>query len=131
MELHLVHSNVDDSTKTNHYFVVSVLFKMGKRNRFLNYLIHDIPKEVGGIIEHEDVYFNISDLIANDLRDYYHYTGSLTTPPYTETVHWAVLEHVLEASPQQIAYMNMLEGNNARHIQSINGRRIEIVHEGK
>lgn len=129
MELHLVHTNFDDSTKTNHYFVISVLFKMGEENKFIGNLVKDIPLKTGKMVEHEDIYYNISDLIGNDLRDYYHYSGSLTTPPFTETVHWAVLEHILEASKEQIAQLNKLEGNNARHIQSVNGRKIEIVHE--
>lgn len=129
MELHLVHTNADNMAKTNHYFVLSVLFKMGEENAFLANLMKDIPDEIGATVEHEDIYYNISDLIANDMSDYYHYVGSLTTAPYTETVEWAVLEHILEASPEQIARMNKIEGNNARHIQSVNGRRIEIVHE--
>jgi carbonic anhydrase len=28
--------------------------------------------------------------------------GSLTTPPYSETIHWIVKKYILEASPQQI-----------------------------
>ena len=129
MELHLVHSVYEEKTNSNQYFVVSVLFKMGDKNDFIDQLIKDIPKKVGKVTEHEDVFYNISDLIGSELNDYYHYTGSLTTHPYTETVHWAVLEHVLEASPEQISLINQTEGNNARHIQSVNGRKIEIVHE--
>lgn len=129
MELHLVHSEYDEKTQNDLYFVISVLFKMGEKNDFIDRLIQDIPKKVGKVTEHEDVFYNISDLIGNELKDYYHYTGSLTTHPYTETVNWAVLEHILEASPEQISFINQTEGNNARHIQSVNGRKIEIVHE--
>ena len=55
-------------------------------------------------------------LIPHELKDSCHYVESLTTPPYTETVHWAMLG-------------NIMEGNNARYIQLVNGRRLEIVNE--
>lgn len=128
MEIHLVHSNID-STKNNHYFVISMLFRMGKKNDFLQDFIDNIPPGIGETAHYENKYFSIEDLVKVELKDYYHYTGSLTTPPYTETVHWAVSKHILEASPAQIAKLNQTEGNNARHIQSVNGRKIEIIHQ--
>lgn len=128
MEIHLVHTNVD-STNNHHYFVISMLFRMGRHNRFLQDFIDRIPKAIGDTAHFDNTYFDISDLVKEELRDYYHYTGSLTTHPYTETVHWAVSNHILEASPDQIARLNKIEGNNARHIQSVNGRRIEFIHQ--
>jgi len=129
MEIHLVHSIIDDSTKNHHYFVLSVLFKMGLHNEFLQDFIDNIPDEIGETAHFDNTYFDISDLVNEELKDYYHYTGSLTTPPFTETVHWAVSSHILAASPDQIAKVNQIEGNNARHIQSVNGRKIEIIHQ--
>lgn len=129
MEIHLVHSNIGDSTKNHYYFVISVLFKMGRKNEFLQEFIDNVPNEIGDTVHYKNRYFNVSDLVKEELKDYYHYTGSLTTSPYTETVHWAVLKHILEASPEQVAKVNQIEGNNARHIQSVNGRKIEIIHQ--
>ncbi len=129
MEIHLVHSITDDSTKNHHYFVISMLFKMGRHNNFLQDFIDKIPNAIGETAHFDNTYFDLSDLVREELKDYYHYTGSLTTPPYTETVHWAVSNHILEASPGQIAKVNRIEGNNARHIQSVNGRKIEFIHQ--
>ena len=56
---------------------------------------------------------------------YFSYAGSLTTPPYTETVNWVVLQKVFEASPEQIQRINELEGNNARQIQELYGRKVK------
>lgn len=89
---------------------------MGKRNEFLQEFIGKIPEAVWEIAHDNSTYYHLTELVKEELRQYYHYTGSLTTPPYTETVHWAVSRHVLEAPPVQIAKMNKIEGNNARHI---------------
>ena len=58
-------------------------------------------------------------------NNFYHYQGSLTTPPYTESVKWFVFKQILEASPEQIKTISAIEGNNARHIQGIFGRSVD------
>jgi carbonic anhydrase len=35
------------------------------------------------------------------------------------------MKKILEASPAQIQRINELEGNNARHVQALFGRKIE------
>jgi carbonic anhydrase len=57
--------------------------------------------------------------------NFYHYQGSLTTPPYTETVQWFVFKPINTASPEQIKTISTIEGNNARHIQGIFTRGID------
>jgi len=37
------------------------------------------------------------------LTDYFHYEGSLTTPPCTETVKWLILKSKLRASNYQVS----------------------------
>ena len=59
---------------------------------------------------------------------YFHYEGSLTTPPYSETVTWLVLDQVHDASAEQIEAMNRIEGNNARHIQEQRARPVDHTH---
>jgi carbonic anhydrase len=56
--------------------------------------------------------------------NYYHYKGSLTTPPYTESVRWYITKHIFEASAAQIEAINKVEGNNARHVQALYGRTV-------
>lgn len=128
MEVHMVHTQKDTASKTTHYFVLAALFKMGHTNKDLQEFIDLIPDEIGGIDHRRSTFYNIVNIVGGDIGEYYHYTGSLTTPPYTETVNWAILHYVLEASPNQIAQINKIEGNNARHIHSVNGRKIEIIH---
>jgi carbonic anhydrase len=54
-----------------------------------------------------------------------HDAGSLTTPPFTEAVEWVVLERIFEAGPEQVRALNRIEGNNARHVQSLEGRKVD------
>ena len=129
MEVHLVHTQKGDTSNIAHYFVLAVLFKMGDQDENIQEFIDLVPDEIGGIGYHRTKFYNIKFIFGINFKDYYHYTGSLTTPPFSETVHWAVSKHILEASPAQIAKLNQMEGNNARHIQSVNGRKIELIHQ--
>ena len=121
MEMHMVHTlQGQDAT----YLVIGALFKEGKTNPFLEEFISHIPTEAGKTETPENVFVDINDVFEGD-DEYYTYQGSLTTPPYTETVRWGVLKRIHEASPEQIALFNELEGNNARHIQALNTRQVE------
>jgi carbonic anhydrase len=125
MELHIVGVN-NDNPDVSHYVVVGVLFKMGTENEFINEFLNAVPQH-----EHDKTMVKVNTiklknlLSKSDLPHHYHYKGSLTTPPYTETVNWFLLKRIFEASPKQIQIINSIEGNNARHIEPKNNRLIE------
>ncbi|MEI8075598.1 MAG: carbonic anhydrase family protein [Bacteroidota bacterium] len=129
MELHLVNVLNDSNMKTKpQYMVVGILFKMGKANKFIDQFINAIPKE-----EHQKEAIQSGKVVLEDLfRDipksedvtYFNYKGSLTTPPFSETVNWLVGKYILEASPEQIAAIEKIEGDNARHIQDLKDRKV-------
>ena len=127
LEMHMVHTCAEDSEKLGkpHYLVIAIFFKEGDENKFLNDFIAEIPEKEGEVWELPDKFIDIDDLIDHEIDDFYYYLGSLTTPPYTESVNWSILKRVYEASPEQIEKLNRLEGNNARHIQALYGRKIE------
>jgi carbonic anhydrase len=124
MELHIVGVNAENST-TPHYLAISILFKMGKESPFINEFLSVIPHKNGKqLVKANSIKLN--DLLSSgDLERHYHYKGSLTTPPYIETVNWFVLKKTFEASPAQIKTINTIEGNNARHIEAENNRSVE------
>ncbi|MBB6460787.1 carbonic anhydrase family protein [Flammeovirga kamogawensis] len=129
MEMHMVNVLQNDSSDKPHYLVIGVLFKMGKENKFLNEFINRIPKDHTGIVSVNENEVNLEDLFGKygceEMKHYYHYNGSLTTPPYTETVSWHINQVIFEASAEQIQLINKIEGNNARHIQALKGRHVE------
>ncbi|OWK08200.1 CA6 [Cervus elaphus hippelaphus] len=47
---------------------------------------------------------DIRDMLPGDLRYYYSYLGSLTTPPCTENVHWFVVADTVKLSRTQVMY---------------------------
>lgn len=125
MELHIVSENNDDPDIPR-YLVFGVLFKMGKDNPFIKKFLDLIPSKETAQQFKENNTLKLSDVLSPaDLKKHYHYTGSLTTPPYTETVNWFILKRVLTASPDQIKAINKIEGNNARHIEPKNNRPVE------
>lgn len=129
MEMHIVNIMPnEDKNATPQYMVVGVLFKEGKENKFIADFLEAIPKEENTTGELKAGTVKLADLFGNIPKhingQYYYYRGSLTTPPYTETVRWYITKHVFEASAKQIEAINKVEGNNARHVQALYGRTV-------
>jgi carbonic anhydrase len=131
MEMHMVHKRrSDDTTAVTDYLVIGIWFKEGgKDNPFLNEFMEAVPDHEGEVIEVRGGYVNVNDLLEQaDEIEYYHYNGSLTTPPFSESVTWLIIKHIFVASPDQIEFINRLEGNNARHVQARFEREVDIIH---
>jgi carbonic anhydrase len=131
MELHFVSTLKDvDSNSNPSFLVVGLLFKMGKENLFLKEFLRSIPGEEGMKTKIDSIHVNLNDLLSQlpktEKRPYFRYHGSLTTPPFTERVEWVVGKFIFEASPEQIFEIEKLEGNNARHVQEVNDRKLLI-----
>lgn len=119
MVVHLVHKAGD-----NKLAVVGVLFKLGKENAALKPIFDNLPpKET---MTRPLNVFNPADLIPAD-PIYYGYTGSLTTPPCSEDVKWHVMKKPIEISYAQLAAFKKLYKMNARPIQPLNGRRVQVL----
>ena len=128
MEMHFVGmADPPEEGSNPQYLVIGAFFKMGPENKFIEAFINKIPESGNDttLLNENPVY--ISDLFEKGeaFNDYFFYKGSLTTPPYTETVKWVITKKILEASPKQIQRINELEGNNARHVQALFKREIE------
>lgn len=120
MEMHMVHALQDNPQKL---LVIGVLFREGTDNAFIGEVLSHAPAEEG---EHFEAPMQINALdVLMSVDGYYHYEGSLTTPPYSETVTWLVMKEVHEAGAAQVERLNRMEGNNARHIQALSARHVE------
>jgi len=128
MEMHLVHRGPAlGAFDPPVYLVISLLVQMGAANRFFGEFLNVVPTETGEVAKLHDVFLHDAFRPGFDLENvhYYHYRGSLTTPPYTESVDWLVAKDVIEAAPAQIQRINVLEGDNARHVQALYSREID------
>ena len=112
MVAHLVHQN----PKTKQLAVVAVFFKEGKKNPVLDTVINGLEKEVK---------IDPQDLLPKDTSHYFHYVGSLTTPPCSENVQWYLLKEPAEASKEQIETFRKYYVDNERPVQELNDRTIE------
>ena len=123
MEMHIVNM-MEPKTKDDppRYLVISYLFKMGKEDPLIASFLDQVPKDEGG----RDLPVGTVHLTRPETREeYYHYRGSLTTPPYTETVEWLIVKGIQQASPEQIRRIHAIEGDNARRVQARYGRKVD------
>ncbi len=117
MVAHFVHKSADGKLS-----VVAVLLKEGKENAALKAVFAGLPAE--GQHTALSAFDPAAVLPAN--RAYYRFMGSLTTPPCSDGVRWQVLKEPVEVSKDQIASFQKLYHMNARPVQPLNDRVIEV-----
>ena len=116
MEMHFVH--IDSNKEPG---VIGLFFTEGNKNIELQKILDNAPKEINAEKHVSSVTVNPSAFFPYKM-EYYHYFGSLTTPPCTEGVSWIVLKNPVEASKEQIEMMKSIIGENARPVQKLNKR---------
>jgi carbonic anhydrase len=110
MEAHFVHAGPDGLG------VLGVLMVAGTPNRTFRKIVSTMPREEGAPVP-ADPAIEPARLLPSE-RSYYHYEGSLTTPPCSESVDWIVLTHPIEVGEDDIAGFAKLFPNNARPVQN-------------
>ena len=121
MVVHFVHRAGDSKLA-----VVGVLFKLGKENAALKPVFDNMPKKSGLTFSINE--FNPAELLPAD-PTYFAYQGSLTTPPCSEDVKWHVMRTPIEISYAQLAAFKKLYKMNARPVQPLNGRRVQMLQQ--
>lgn len=116
MEMHLVFSDAADNLLVVGRDIEQGLFK----NRALAPIFSDLPQTTEDTLHIE--HFNLNSLVPDYLGSF-RYSGSLTTPPFTEGVSWVELASPLYLSGSQIdAFKSLFPEGNSREIQDLNGR---------
>ncbi|KAF5293187.1 hypothetical protein FQA39_LY13655 [Lamprigera yunnana] len=131
MEMHLVHTQTSDPLYPT-YLVVGYFFKVSrKRNPGLDEIVASIIKSAEKPYQPLPVQpFKLSKLIDVYPFPYYTYDGSLTTPPYTESVKWIVAAEPLAISKYQLETFQKAADiysplrNNYRCVQKLRGRKV-------
>jgi carbonic anhydrase len=123
IERHLVRFNAD----IGEYVVLGVMGIEGAENEaygFLEQYLPIAPRETKII----DRAFSMRVTVPNELMPRYHYRGSLTTPPCTESVNWVIFEKSFMLSFAQVQTLQQpMPVNNYRSTQPLNGRAVSLV----
>jgi carbonic anhydrase len=117
MEMHLVHSRADGAL-----LVIAVFIERGRANSTLGPMLRRLPSESGATRDVAGV--RLRELLP-DGRKSFRYSGSLTTPPFTEPVRFIVMADRIKASRRQIGrFRELFPEGNSRDTQRLNGRRV-------
>ena len=126
MEMHLVHKNSEGKL-----LVIGVLAQEGEEHKELAQAGAWVKEQVGHrmLQSGEEIagayQFDLMKVLPNDLKHFYAYGGSLTTPPCTEGVQWVVLKEPIELSGDQIHRFIRAYGPIARPVQPLHDREIQ------
>jgi carbonic anhydrase len=115
MEAHFVHAS-----PTGGLAVVGVLMATGKPNAVFNKIVSTMPGQEGPPVK-VDQGIDPNGLLPGK-RGYYRYSGSLTTPPCSETVDWLLLTDPIQVAEADVARFAKLYPLNARPAQKSNRR---------
>lgn len=119
IEAHLVHKSQDGKLA-----VIGIFMKEGRENSFIQALWSNLP-ESEGENQVRGISINASAMPPAN-KSYYNYPGSLTTPPCSEGVNWIVLKTPIEVSQEQIDAFKSIYNGNARPVQPLNSREIQV-----
>nr|VFK09446.1 MAG: carbonic anhydrase [Candidatus Kentron sp. LPFa]VFK25477.1 MAG: carbonic anhydrase [Candidatus Kentron sp. LPFa] len=120
MEVHLVHQNAEDKDLA----VVGVMIEEGKENEAIGAIWEKVPEKVGEEITSK-ANFNALSLLPKE-KGFFHYSGSLTTPPCSEGVRWFVMKDPIQFSKEHIEKFEEIIGHSNRPVQARNGRSIYV-----
>ena len=118
MEANLIHKAQDGKV-----LVIAVPLDPGAENPVVKSIVANLPASKGSEQAVNAVSINALGLLPKD-KDYYMYTGSLTSPPCTENVIWYVLKKPATLSADQMARFGRVYPMNARPTQPRNDRDI-------
>lgn len=140
-ELHLVHWNIDlfnsfesAATQDNGLAVIGVFLEICDECPELTPILNLFPR-----VQYKDDKYTIRSpfdpgLLVPNTEDYWTYSGSLTTPPCSESVTWIVLKETINVSRKQMELFRTLRGypfwqksgndivDNFRTVMPLNGR---------
>jgi carbonic anhydrase len=121
LEMHFVHLPADPDESPAVALVLAAFIEQGLNNPALEPIFEDLP-EAPRKRRVRDV--RLRELLPDE-RESFRYSGSLTTPPFTEPVLFVVFAESIETSSEQIgAYQALFPDGNSREVQPLNGREV-------
>ncbi|NXL91877.1 CAH9 anhydrase, partial [Alectura lathami] len=136
-ELHVVHYNTKYESfkvamdRPDGLAVLGAFLEVGPReNPYYQEILEHLHKIQGEDSEVLVPGFNIAGLLPDHLHLYFHYNGSLTTPPCYQSVKWTVFNQTVMISREQLSMLvmslktdnNQALRNNFRPLQGLHRR---------
>lgn len=120
MELHVVHQNINDGSRA----VIGIFIEVSPDAKSVPSLVPQIKAFLGSKDQQPvgDVSTNPLDWSPSDTSHYYRYEGSLTTPPFDESVSWVVLKEPLLLPKNELVELIEIFRHPARLPQALNRR---------
>lgn len=122
-EIHFVHAN-----NAGNLAVVGVMLTQGQENSVMSSLLEDTKLSAKNKAEIISSSVDLAALIPT-APTFYHYAGSLTTPPCSEQVQWYVTKEPLAVASYQLAILSDLYEGNNRPIQPQGSRKVEQIRQ--
>ncbi|XP_071437332.1 carbonic anhydrase 9-like isoform X1 [Pithys albifrons albifrons] len=138
-EIHVVHYNTkydnfnEAMVRPDGLAVLGAFLEVGpSENPYYQEILEHLHKIQGVGQEVLVPGFNIAGLLPANLKLYFHYNGSLTTPPCYQTVKWTIFNQTMLLSHDQMSLLvrslrtddSDLLQNNYRPVQNLHGRRV-------
>ena len=137
MEGHFVHQLesefADERAGTDHLAVLGVMYELGECNPVLDAFWARFPPEKGEAAaprgesktSEVDLLAEVQPLLAGG---FYHWTGSLTTPPCSEGVAWYVLKQYTTVCQRQVDRLKTALAKTQNGVD-VNNRVVQPVHQ--
>lgn len=117
LEMHLVHR-----AETGAMLVIGVFIDQGRANTALDPIFRQLPRFTGETRIVPEVH--LAGLLPKE-RQSMRYSGSLTTPPFTEGVQFVVFTKAINLSIRQIgAFRELFKNGNSREVQPLGYREV-------
>lgn len=116
---HLVHKAEDGQLA-----VVGVLFNKGTENAALQAIWDKMPISEGKVSDAAEI--DVNAFLPED-KSYFHYMGSLTTPPCSENVNWNVMKNPVSVSDAQTNAFAAIFPLSVRPVQPLNTREVAAM----
>jgi len=117
MEIQFIHES-----KKKDLAIMSTFVVPGNPDRTLSKLLKQLPLKAGESRPLAPNSFRNIEM-KKKLAGYYRYSGSLTSPPCTEGVHWFIMKQLMTmTNSQQQKFKAAIKQDNIRPVQPLNAR---------
>lgn len=130
IEFHFVHKKVGltDSEACDAFAVLGVFGKADRSTKISGIWELLLPSNVIPFRSKRNTAGVTCSKLLPNVRDYYHYEGSLTTPTYGEVVHWYVLKEPVMVPSDYLEALRQMHADEERNLIGCNYRHVQELH---